>query len=122
MTDEELRQYVGGRVRIYRKMRNITIDGLAQAVGISREQLTRIELGQLGTPYPRLAQIAALLSVRVGDLFPDAHADNPSAELEIAFRREGLGPEEAAKVMDFVEMVRAQRVLRGRREGDDAGE
>lgn len=115
MTDDELRRHVGDRIRTYRKLRSITIEALAEAAHISREQLTRIELGQLGTPYPRLAHIAMLLGVRTGDLFPDAHVDNPSVELEMAFRREGLSVEEVAKVMDYVEMVRTQSVLRGRR-------
>ena len=105
---------MGGKIRTYRRLRGIDQDSLAEAVGISREQLTRIETGQLGTPYPRLARLASLLGVRVGDLFPDAHADSPSAELELAFRREGLSPEETAKVMDFVDMVRTQSALRGR--------
>ncbi len=117
MTDHEIRQFVGGQIRDYRKLRGIPREGLAQAVGISPEQLTRIEVGQLGTSYPRLAHIASLLGVRVGDMFPDAHADSPSAELEMAFKREGLSPEEVGKVMDFVEMVRAQSILRGRRAG-----
>ncbi len=117
MTDSEIREFVGGKIRTYRKLRSIDQHGLAEAVGISREQLTRIETGQLGTPYPRLANIAALLGVRVGDLFPDANYDAPSAGLEVALRHEGLSMEEAAKVMDFVEMVRTQSILRGRRAG-----
>ncbi len=116
MTDDEIRRFVGGKIRTYRKLRGITTGNLAEAVGFSREQLTRVEVGQLGTPFTRLAQIAGLLGVRVGDLFPDAHSESPSAELEVAFRREGLSPEEVEKVMDYVEMVRARRMLRGRSE------
>ena len=113
MDNDELRRFVGGKIRTYRKLRGINRERLAEIVGISPEQLTRIELGQLGTPYPRLAHIASLLGVRVGDLFPDAHADSPSAELEMAFRREGLSPNEVEKVMDYLQMVRAQSALYG---------
>ena len=116
MDKGEVRQFVGNQIRTYRELRGIQLENLADAVGLSAQQMGRIESGQLGTPFTRLVQIAHLLGIRVGDLFPDAHTNAPSVDLELAFRREGLSKDEIEKVMEYVDMVRTHRVVRGNKD------
>ena len=96
-----LRQSVGAQIRLYRELQGISVEKLAKAIGVSAQQLSRVEKGVLGTPYPRLARIAELLRVRVGDLFPDRWRAEV-VPLETALVQYGLSPENVACVQKIV--------------------
>lgn len=63
--DEGLR--IGGRLRDLRKSRNVTLQMLAEGVGVSAGYLSQIERGLSQLPVALLVAISKVLDVRVSD-------------------------------------------------------
>lgn len=62
-------QLVGTNVRELRMERGLTQESLALESGVSRNQLIHLEHGRRGLLFERLADLAKVLNVPVGDLF-----------------------------------------------------
>lgn len=62
-------QYLGRRIRELRLSQNITQNQLAFEAGISKNQLGRIERGEINTGISTLFAIADALNVEVKDIF-----------------------------------------------------
>lgn len=62
---------LGERLRSLRKMRGMTLSGLAQATGFTKSYLSRIELSQKTPPIGSLAGIARALNVELAYFFQD---------------------------------------------------
>lgn len=69
----DLHKIVGDNIRRLRENRNIEQQELAQRIGISKQQMWRIEAGQQGTPLSRLEVIASILDVKPYDLLKDSN-------------------------------------------------
>lgn len=77
MTDEQkqqTRERIGGRVATLRKMRGMTQEQLAEAAGIGRTHLNRIESGKYGVQIEVLQAVAEALHMTV-DLIDPALQD-----------------------------------------------
>jgi len=71
--------HVGGRVRARRDKRGMTQEVLAEALGISYQQIQKLEEGTNRIGAGRLQQIARILDVPVAFFFKDApHAGHTS--------------------------------------------
>lgn len=62
-------QKVGDNIRKLRELKNFTQDYLADKAGIARETLGKIEKGEPGTKLDTVFKIAAVLEVRVTEIF-----------------------------------------------------
>lgn len=63
---------IGRRIRDARLWANLTQEGLAEAIGVERRTVVRIELGITSPPVDRLLRIARALGVPPADLMPEA--------------------------------------------------
>jgi transcriptional regulator with XRE-family HTH domain len=61
MTKEEIRQRMGERIATLRKQRGMTQQQMADAIGIQRPHVARIETGRYNFNYDVLEQIAQAL-------------------------------------------------------------
>ena len=64
----------------YRKMRTMTQRQLAVIVGISRANLSKIELGQAMPPFHVKLRLSAVLGCTPSDLFPEPEIPRPTIE------------------------------------------
>ncbi len=62
VVEEHLRQ-LGQHIHIARKLRNITMEDMAQRVGVSRETLRRLENGHHGVSLGIFAQVLWVLNL-----------------------------------------------------------
>lgn len=60
---------IGQNIRNVRKQAGITLDALADKVGITKSALSKIETGKTSTPVATLLRIARALSVEVTNFF-----------------------------------------------------
>ena len=106
--EETVNRKIGRQVRFYRKRMGMSVEVLADRVGVASTQIVRLELGQTGTSLSRLKRIADVLGVHMRDLMPPD--DKPSEDfLELAFRGSGLTVEETQKVLEYARMLRMSR-------------
>jgi transcriptional regulator with XRE-family HTH domain len=68
---------LGPALRRVRRERGLSLARVAAETGISRSLLSLIETGKSDITLGRLARLAALYGIRVGDLLPDRHAGEP---------------------------------------------
>lgn len=99
---------VGTRVRGFRRGQRRSVDWLAEAVGLQRVQVVRIEAGLTGTTLERLARIAEVLGVTIDDLLPPRSVSigDPITE---SLRGRGLSEQEIEKVLEYVEIIERAR-------------
>ena len=73
---------VGARIRLTRKARGVSQQALAEAVGLTFQQIQKYERGANRVSASKLAEIAAFLQVPVSELFgTDAAASGLTDEL-----------------------------------------
>ncbi len=109
--EEYIWKHIGQTIRAIRRSRKMSVDKLANEVGVVRTQIVRLEAGLVGTTLPRLMAIADALGVSVEDLIrPIASkpAENDRS-IEVAFRGKGLTAEEIEKVFEYIEFLEHQR-------------
>lgn len=78
-----LEALVAARVRQMRRVRGMTQERLAEAIGVSAKTLSRYERGELLIGLATLERIATALGVRVGILVEDDDGPSPEALLLI---------------------------------------
>lgn len=71
---------VGARIRLTRKMRGWSQQALAEAVGVSFQQVQKYERGTNRVSASMLARIAAALGVSVAELFGPAEAASRASD------------------------------------------
>jgi transcriptional regulator with XRE-family HTH domain len=71
---------VGARIRMLRVNRGISVSALAARIGVSFQQLQQYEQGAGRVGASRLARIAAVLDVPVGDFFESSRAFPPGSQ------------------------------------------
>lgn len=103
---------VGMTISARRKARGLTQAQLAEAMGIEKETVSRIETGVISATLTRLAQIAGILECPVSALFlrpPSAEQEDASVcavQVEqLVLMLESLSARERALVVHLVEEV-----------------
>ncbi|AUW92690.1 hypothetical protein BXT84_00895 [Sulfobacillus thermotolerans] len=109
--DRHVWKLIGGRVRRYRRISGLSVDHLAQNVGVGHQQIVRLESGMAGVPIPRLQQIAEVLGVTIGDLLQDldGHPSIGADNMVLSFRQRGLSEKEIQKIMDYIDLIEKAR-------------
>ena len=78
MNDHELfYQKVGERIRIKRKERGLSQEGLAEAVGLKRPSMSNIEKGRQNILLHTFCDIAETLGIKGTELLPEVSARDP---------------------------------------------
>ena len=113
MNEEETTFWVqvGRTIRNLRRSQGMSVDALAAKVGVTRQQIIRLEAGTTGTPLARLHIIAGALGATLEDLLPPGKNQGQSDEhdMALAFRGRGLSPEEIEKVLDYIALLESAR-------------
>ena len=73
---------IGRRIKLFRRQRGLTGEELGQAVGLRKDQISRIESGERQIEVTEAALIAEALEVTIGDLL----GNKPSKSLALAAR------------------------------------
>lgn len=81
---------LGPRVRALRSQRGWTLERAAQATGLGRSTLSKIENGQMSPTYDALIKLAQGLGIDVGALFEPPASEHGSGRRSIT--RAGAGP------------------------------
>lgn len=118
MPREPITRLVGQNIRRYRRRLGMTIEEFADRVGVSPQQISRVELGLNSSPLPRLQRMAEVLGVSVADLLPSVSPPGPD-HLQLALRSTGLTDAEIKQVLAFARMLRQAG---GGHEGDEETE
>jgi transcriptional regulator with XRE-family HTH domain len=69
MTEEALRESLGGVIRERRKSLKLTLQQMSQRTGVSLGYLSQIELGKNSASIETLYRISLALGMRMADLF-----------------------------------------------------
>ena len=77
------------RVRALRKERGWTLEQAAQAAGLARSTLSKIENGQMSPTYDGLKKLAEGLNISVPQLFTPPKGDTPSGRMTMTRADEG---------------------------------
>lgn len=96
-------QQLGENIRACRRRSNLSQDGLAKLIGLTRTSLTNIENGRQHPPLHTLCEIVAKLKVDIAELLPRPPAAANAADIaamagsqvrganELAFIQNGIG-------------------------------
>lgn len=68
---------LGARVRKYREERNMTLEELAEAAGISTDLLTQLEEENIYPSLAPLQKIARAMNIRLGTFMDDINVNDP---------------------------------------------
>ena len=71
----ELEITIGGRIRSRRLGLDLTLQALAERVGISKAMLSKIELGKVSTPISTYSRIAKELGMSLASLFGERRSE-----------------------------------------------
>ena len=75
---------VGARIRLLRKLKGLSQQALAEAAGVTFQQIQKYERGANRVSASMLARIAKTLGVPVAEMFGEASPANASAVVEVA--------------------------------------
>lgn len=102
---------IGGRIRLRRKMLNISQERLAEAVGVTFQQIQKYEKGSNRVGGSRMQRIAEVLGTQVGFFFETVTPEgNPQENEIIAFAGTSDGLE-LIRVFGKIESQKARRSI-----------
>ena len=81
-TADEVLCYVGERIKLIRKIRNVTMNDMASRLGITRKQLQNYESAQTNIGISRLWQISQLMDVDIGFFTEGLNENKPVVDNE----------------------------------------
>lgn len=105
-------QKLGENIRTCRKRSNLSQDGLAKLIGLTRTSLTNIENGRQHPPLHTLCEIVEKLKVDISELLPRPLAAAETVDItaivgnqlrganELAFIKSGIGIEKRGSYGD----------------------
>lgn len=83
--NKEIKNYVGNKIREYRKKRNYTQKELGEKVGVKHNTISSYEAGTNEPEQNILYSLSNVLDVSVNDFFPTVKKENPAANIQRAF-------------------------------------
>lgn len=96
MDKQELLNYVGDKIKDFRKKNNLNQSELAKKIGVSNTSISEYERGKVNIDADTLFQIAAALNVKVDDLFPARKVETAPIDLMNEFRNVNIDIEHLA--------------------------
>ena len=98
--------HVGGRLKLRRKLEGLSLEKLAEAVGVTYQQVQKYERGKNRMSACRLLQFASVLRVPVSFFFDDMPLGAGKGIPGLADRKSGSLEENLAR-SETLELVRA---------------
>lgn len=104
--------FVGSKIRLLRKERDLTQAALAARIGVQQSDLCRMENGEYKVSLDTLFRILAVFGMEIGEFFRDEAAETTLAESaqEIVRLVHQLDDAARAEILDFVRYKSAKRV------------
>ncbi len=105
---------LGMRVKVLRRAKGLTQQGLADAVNVSRVYIQSIESNRRRPSMDLLERLAEALDVTVADLVKDSPGDGKrmqleevlaSGQVEVWYRSRKLSPREVKRINRLVETI-----------------
>ncbi|CAD5106881.1 helix-turn-helix domain-containing protein [Zestomonas carbonaria] len=112
MKGRGLAHEVGSAIAVRRKTKGLTQAQVAEAMGVEKETISRMENGVISPTLSRLKQIADVLDCSLSDLFRTGSTDIYDQAESISEMIQSLEEGERAMVVKFVAEV--VKVLKGR--------
>jgi transcriptional regulator with XRE-family HTH domain len=103
--------FVGSKIRLLRKQRDLTQAELAQRIGVQQSDLCRMENGEYKVSLDTLFRILAVFGMEIGEFFrDDAVASAPSeCEQEVIRLVHRLDDADCREVLDFIRYKAGRR-------------
>ena len=109
-------------VKHYRQLRNLSQDELGELVGVSKQQISRIENGDRKTPMHRAISLCRALNALPHDLFPELKEVYGSEMLpyldKISELKKNLSDLESQFMHDFSQPPSTHTALHERKNGE----
>ena len=104
----ELKQYIGDKIKYYRKLNRMNQDELAKALNTTKQSISRYEKGIRKANQDILFKMCDIFNVSIDDFFPTIEMNNQQLdELIVTFKT--LNSDRQTKVYDFAtEQLREQ--------------
>lgn len=104
MNEKKLREYIGGKIKEYRKKNNMTQAQLGVKIGVKNNTVSAYERGTISPDSDTLFLIANALDVAADDLFPPAETDGVKYLDKIKdYRKENLGVKDMRFFQELIE-------------------
>ena len=84
-SDKTINEYIGGKIKTYRRMKSMTLQQLADAIHKSRATVCKYESGEITLDIETLYEISEALEVgldQLTDYHPRREEENPAAAVE----------------------------------------
>jgi transcriptional regulator with XRE-family HTH domain len=113
MMEQELEMAIGIRIRGLRMDKSLTLDDLANASGVSRAMISRIERGEASPTASLLARICAALGLSLSAFFAEKGEASPLArrpdqqvwrDPETGYMRRSVSPPGTGSDVDIVDV------------------
>ncbi len=109
---DDIDQRLGARIRDLRAGRGLTLDGLAEAAGVSRAMLSRIERGESSPTAQLLNKVCDGLGITLSSLFAEPaasplarHRDQPTwRDPATRYLRRSVSPSGTGSPVDIIEV------------------
>ena len=80
VSNEQIRQVIGRRVKHYRKMKSLTQRELAAEIGVNHSYIANIEQGQKGISLEKMLELCMWFNISLSDLLPINEQSNNEKE------------------------------------------
>jgi transcriptional regulator with XRE-family HTH domain len=104
--------FVGTKIRVLRKERDLTQAELASRIGVQQSDLCRMENGEYKVSLDTLFRILAVFGMEIGDFFRDeaAAAGTADGDQEILRLIQRLDDSARTEVLDYLRFKASRRV------------
>ena len=104
--------FVGTKIRLLRKERDLTQAELASRIGVQQSDLCRMENGEYKVSLDTLFKILAVFGMEIGDFFRDEAATIGASDGDQEFLRliQRLDEPARAEVLEYLRFKAARRV------------
>lgn len=106
-SEEDLKVYIGKRLRRRRRLLGLTQTALAKSVGTRFQQIQKYECGANWVSVPRLIKLAAVLTVPIRYFYEEFDGSASSVTSRKNSGEPELHMEDILKQRDFIDLLRA---------------
>lgn len=78
MVKQSQNEFVGSKIRKYRKIKKLTQEELAEKIGIKNNTISAYERGIIEVPHSKLLEVAKVLGIKYTHLLPIEDGDSNS--------------------------------------------
>lgn len=99
----------GELVRLRRISRGLTMQQLADAIGVSKNAIFKMEHGKMEISARRVVHLAEALRCDPAELIPDEDGERVSTVVDLVQEVEGMRGEDITQLIQYARFLKAQR-------------